>query len=136
MQPARFVVTAVMASVVMFVIGGSVYGALLADFFAQNAGRSGVAKETVEMWAIYCGDLALATLLTLVLGGWAKVADFGGGAKGGFAVGLLLTSGVGLTLYGTSHLMNLTATMADIGINAVRMALVGGLIGWWLGRGR
>jgi hypothetical protein len=136
MQPAKFVVTAVSASVVSFLLGGLTYGWLLSDFFASNAGAPGVVKDPPEMWAIYCGELAIATLLTLVLGGWAKVTDAGTGAKGGLVIGLLVTTAFSLTIYGTSHMMNLTATVVDIALNAARLAIVGAVIGWLSGRGR
>ena len=130
-------VTAVLAAVLLFAIGGSVYGWAMADFFAANMGSAtGVTKEPAEFWAIVVGELAGGTLLALVIAGWARVSTFAGGAKVGAVMALMMTINFDFVLYGTSNVANLTAACVDVVINTVRYAVVGGFVGWMTGRGR
>jgi len=137
MQSQKFVVTAVLAAVLLFAIGGSVYGWALADFFAGNMGSAtGITKEPGEFWAIGVGELAGGTLLTLVIAGWARVGTAAGGAKVGTVMALLMTMNFDFVLYGTSNVANLTAACVDVVVNTLRYAVVGGFVGWMTGRGR
>ncbi len=137
MQSQKFVVTAVLAAVLLFAIGGSVYEWALADFFAANMGSAtGITKEPGEFWAIGVGELAGGTLLTLVIAGWARVGPAAGGAKVGAVMALMMTINFDFVLYGTSNVANLTAACVDVVVNTVRYAVVGGFVGWMTGRGR
>ena len=135
MQPQKFVVTALLAAVLLFAIGGFVYGSALADFFAANM-AAGITKEPAEFWAIFVGELAGGTLLTLVIAGWARVGTAGAGAKVGAVMALMMTINFDFVLYGTSNVANLTAACVDVLVNTVRYAVVGGFVGWMTGRGR
>ena len=137
MQSQKFVVTAVLAAVLLFAIGGLVYGWALADFFAANTGSAtGVMKEPGEFWAIIVGELSGATLLTLVIAGWAKASGAGEGARVGAVLGLLMTIAFDFVMFGTSNMANLTATCVDVVVNTARYTVVGAFIGWMAARGR
>ncbi len=137
MQPQRFVVTAVLAAVLLFALGGTVYGWALADFFAANMGSAiGITKEPGAFWAIGVGELAGGTLLTLVIAGWARAGSVAEGAKVGAVMALLMTISFDFVLFGTTNVANLTAVCADVVVNTVRYAIVGGFVGWMTGRER
>ncbi|MEX2295381.1 MAG: hypothetical protein WD804_03590, partial [Gemmatimonadota bacterium] len=58
----------------------------------------------------------------------------GGGAKVGAIVGFLMALSYDLTMFGSSNLMNLTATLVDPLISGVHFAVVGGVTAVALGR--
>ena len=58
-----------------------------------------------------------------------------GGLKTGAIVGLLVSLAVGLTLYGVTNTSNLTATLTDVVVGTVRLALGGAAIGAVLSNG-
>ena len=55
---------------------------------------------------------ALTAVLTLILG-WTGVSSVGEGVKVGALAGLLFFLGIDLTLYATTNVQNLTATLVD-----------------------
>lgn len=122
---------------VFFLLGWLLYGMLLMDFFAENSGSAtGVPREETEMvwWALVLGNLLQAYLLAYIFGKWANITTFGAGLQGGLMIGLILGFGYDLTLYGTTNISNLTATLVDPFVVGVMMGLSGGVIGWVLGR--
>jgi len=123
--------------VVFFILGWLFYGMLLMDFFMTNAGSAtGVYRGDTEMvwWALALGNLLQAYLLVYIFGKWANIATFGDGLKTGATIGLILGYGIDLTIYGTSNLSNLTATLVDPLVLAVMMGVTGGVIGVVLGK--
>lgn len=85
-------------------------------------------------WALVLGNLLQAYLLAYIFGKWANITTFGAGLQGGLMIGLILGFGYDLTLYGTTNISNLTATLVDPFVVGVMMGLSGGVIGWVLGR--
>ena len=122
----------------LFVLGFLVYGLALADFFAANTvSGTDLIRDAPLFWAIGIGNLALAALLTLVMGYWANIARPGDGLKAsaidglkaGAIFGVLLGVAIGVTLYGAWNALNLTATLANVVLGTVRLALGGAVIG-------
>lgn len=123
--------------VVIFLLGWLLYGMLLMDFFMSNTGTAtGVQRDESEMvwWALALGNLCMAYLLVYIFGKWANVTTFSGGLQNGAIIGLIIGFAFDLTMYGTSNLMNLTATLVDPLVTAVMMGVTGGVIGMVLGR--
>ena len=87
-------------------------------------------------WAfLILGNLFFGFLLAYVLDK-ANTLTFGSGATVGAVTGLLVGLAVNFTMYGTSNAHTLTAHFADIVALTIMSAVVGGIIGWWYGRGR
>ena len=123
--------------VVFFILGWLFYGMLLMNFFASNAGSAtGVYRSDTEMvwWALALGNLFHAYLLVYIFGKWANITTFGGGLQTGAVIGLILGYAFDLTMYGTSNISNLTATLVDPLVLAVMSGVAGGVIGVVLGR--
>lgn len=123
--------------VVFFLLGWLFYGFLLMDFYADNAGSASNvmrAEDDMIWWALIVGNLLQAYFLVYVLGKWANISTFGGGFKAGAILGLILGLGMNLTMYGTSNMMNLTATLVDPLVFMIMMGITGGVIGVMLGR--
>jgi hypothetical protein len=123
--------------VVFFLLGWILYGMLLMDFLTSNQGAAtGVMRADTEMiwWALAVGNLLQAYLLVYIFGNWANITTFGGGFRAGVIIGLIIGYGYDLTMYGTTHIMNLTATLVDPIVVAVMMGISGGVIGVVLGK--
>ena len=134
MNPQKFVLTAVVGGDVSFALGGLIYAVLLADFFARNMTAAGAMKAEPLYHAIAISELAAASLLTLIIGGWAKVTSAGEGAKLGAVFGLLTATMFDFNMYGTMSIVTMTAVLADIGLFIVRFGIVGGVIGAMVAR--
>lgn len=123
--------------IVLFILGWLIYGLLLMDFYANNAGTTGgVMRPDDEMvwWALILGNLFQTYLLVYIFGNWANITTFSAGLKAGAIIGLIMGLAVNLSMYGTSNIMNLTATLVDPIVSAVIMGITGGIIGVMLGR--
>jgi hypothetical protein len=123
--------------VVFFLMGWIIYGMLLMDFMGANTGSAtGVMRSDTEMvwWALIAGNLLQAYLLVYIFGKWANITTFGGGLQAGATIGLIFGLGFDLSMYGTTNIMNLTATLVDPIATAVIMGISGGVIGVVLGK--
>lgn len=123
--------------VVFFMLGWLVYGMLMMDFFAANAGSAtGVMRSDTEMvwWALVVGNILQSYLLVYIFSKWNSVNSFGSGLQAGATIGLILGFGFDLTMYGTSNMMNLTATLVDPLVIAAMMGITGGVIGMVIGK--
>jgi hypothetical protein len=137
MDAKKRIVATLAGFVVFFLMGWLLYGMLLMNFFMENAGSAtGVYRADSEMvyWALIVGNLLQSYLLVYIFGKWANITTFGGGLKTGITIGLILGYGYDLTMYGTSNISNLTATLVDPLIVATMMGVSGGVIGVVLGR--
>jgi hypothetical protein len=113
---------------VLFLLGYLVYGIIFADFFAANAGSaSGVTREPFNFVALAIGQLAWGAILTLILS-WAAVSSVGAGMKVGALAGLLFFLGIDLTLYATTNMQNLMASLVDPILAAVLFAVTSAVI--------
>ena len=136
MDAKKFLLGTLGGGVAYFLVGFVLYGLVMADFFAANAGTaSGVTKEPPALWALAIGNLLHGALLTYIFGKWAGIRTFSGGLMGGAIVGLLMGGGMDFVMYGTSNLMNMTGLITDIVVFGLMSALAGGVVGWILGRG-
>jgi len=137
MDSKKRIVATLAGFVVFFFMGWLFYGMLLMDFFMSNSGSAtGVYRGDDEMvwWALVLGNLLQAYLLVYIFGKWGNINTFGSGLQAGAMIGLILGLGYDLTMYGTSNISNLTATLVDPLVVAVMMGVTGGVIGLVLGR--
>ena len=86
------------------------------------------------MLFIYLSELILAVLLCLVIGCWAGGSGAGAGFRTGAVFGFLMSLAISLMFYGTVNYMNLQATLFDVVLTTVRIALAGAVIGMVLAR--
>jgi uncharacterized membrane protein len=66
----------------------------------------------------------------------AGVSTLSGGASVGAVFGLLISAGFDFTMFGTSNIFNMTALLVDIAASTVIAAIVGAVVGWYLGMGK
>ena len=124
----RLVLGTVVGGLVLFLLGYLVYGVLFASFFATNVGTAtGVTREPFNFVALLLGQLAFAAILTMIFS-WSAVRSAGQGAKIGALAGLLFFLGIDLTLYATTNVQNLAASLVDALLAALLFAVSGAVI--------
>jgi hypothetical protein len=97
-----------------FVMEVLLCGVLLADFFGTNTGSAtGVNREEPSLVTIALGQIPLALLLTLFISRWGHSPSMAAGMRLGAMFGFLVELGLDLTMYGTTNIANLTATLVD-----------------------
>ncbi len=123
-------------AVTLFLLGWLIYGMLLMDFMAANAGSAtGVMKTDEEMsllW-IFIGNLASGFLLAVIFGKYGNIKTAMGGAMAGALIGLLMAIGFDSIMYGTTHIMNMTGMGVDVVVTAVMFAITGAVVASVLG---
>ena len=128
MTTQRIVLGTVVGGLVLFFLGYLTYGIVFASFFEANAGSaSGVNREPFNFVALAIGQLAWGAVLTLILG-WSRVSSVAEGVKAGALAGLLFFLGIDLTLYATTNISNLTASLVDPILAAVLFGVTGAAI--------
>jgi len=128
MTTQRIVLGTVVGGLVLFFLGYLTYGIVFARFFEANAGSaSGVNREPFNFVALAIGQLAWGAVLTLILG-WSRVSSVAEGIKAGALAGLLFFLGIDLTLYATTNISNLTASLVDPILAAVLFGVTGAAI--------
>ena len=110
----RLITGTVAGGITLFVLGYLIYGLALADFFAGNAGgATGVARDTVIMWAIAVGEFSIAALVTLALG-WTGASSMRDGFKTAALVGFLVWLGADFIHYGVHDVANLIKWFVEL----------------------
>jgi hypothetical protein len=138
MNTQKFLVSGIVGGIVSLLAGYLLFGMLLMDFAAKNAGSAtGVMRADTEMiwWAMILGNIFYGLFYSYVYNRWANISSFGAGASAGFVIGLLSGAAMCLIMYSTSNLTNLTGTVVDILGRAVLGLLVGGTVGVMNGLG-
>jgi hypothetical protein len=138
MNTNKFLVGGIIGGIAYFLLGWLVYGMLLMDFMTANAGTAtGVMKAEADMiwWALIVGNLFSGLALAYVLTK-AGVSSASAGAAVGAVFGLLICAAFDFTFYGTSNIFTMKGLLVDIAVSTVMSAVVGGIIGWYLGMGK
>ena len=110
---------------------------LLADMMAGYMNTACTRPmEEMDMSLMILGNVGLGLLFAYILSsGGAKFASVSGGATGAAIVGLLVSLSYDSMIYAQSTMMNsFTGVIMDVLAFTVISAIVGGGIGWWLGR--
>jgi magnesium-transporting ATPase (P-type) len=118
--------------VVFFLLGWVVYGMLMMDFYASNAGTAlNVYRPDDKMiwWALILGNICQVYLLVYVFGKWAKISSFTAGLKAGAILGLIFGLAINLNMYATTNIMNLNSALIDAVVSMIMMGITGGVIG-------
>ena len=134
---SKIVTAALIGGIAAFIIGYLIFGIGLSGFMSHNTGSAtGVMRTDMtgnNLVFIFLGNLAFAYLLTHIFYSWAKINTLAGGAQAGALITLLISLDRNLIGYGATNTMNLNAAIVDIIASTVFGALVGGIIGAYLG---
>ena len=137
MNTNKFVIGGIAGGVAAFLLGWLLYGMLLKDFYAANAGTdcSVDRGDAIIMWALVVGNLAFGFLLSYIFTRWASINTAGGGAQAGAIIGFLMGLGMDMVMYGTTTMMKLNGVLVDIAVSTVMTAIVGAVVGMAIGMG-
>jgi membrane protein YqaA with SNARE-associated domain len=137
MDTGKIVTAGLLGGVVAFILGYLMYGIIMADFFQSNMGSAtGVMRGDADMqWVpLILGHLSWGLLFAIIYGRWASISTFATGAKAGAVLGFLVAFTTNMINYGTTNIANLNAVLGDIVVMTIVAAIVGGTVGWFLGR--
>ena len=136
MNTSKFAIATLTGGMAFFFLGFLAYAVVFESFVAAHAGSAtGTTKTEMAWWTLIIGNLSHAALLTYVFMKWANINTIGSGINAGATIGFFIALGFHMILYGTTNLTDLTGTIVDVFIYTVMCGIVGGIIGWILGRG-
>jgi len=127
-----------LGALTLFMLGFIVYGMLLGEFMAANAGGPGVNKPMEEMsfgW-IVISNLAAGYLLAVIIGKYAGITSALAGLQAGAVIGLLMAISVDTAMYSTTYLYNIKAMCADIVMWSIMSGITGAVVAAVLGSNR
>jgi hypothetical protein len=129
MDAKRFVIGTLVGGITLYVLGLLIFDLTFGAFYAANAGSAtGVARGARLEWAVALGTLSYAALVTLAIGSHAASPTIGAGGRIGAVVGFLCWFTADFTLYGLTNTANLTRTVVDPLLEAVRGGIGGAVI--------
>lgn len=131
----KLILAALAGAVTLFLTGWLLYGMALKGFFDAQVLSSarGVMREQPDLLAVFGGCLAWSLLLALLYSRYATITTFRGGAITGAWIGFLIALGAGLFSYASMNVTEISAVLVDPFVNAVQMAVAGGVVGAVLG---
>lgn len=125
----------IVGGITLFVLGYLIFDLAFASFYLANAGSAtGVMREGQLLWAVALGSLAYGALITYVMANSRGPMTTGASVTTGAIVAFLLWFTVDFTLYGISNVSNLTRTIVDPLLEAVRGGVAGAAIAAVLGK--
>lgn len=124
----RLLIGTLVGAIVFTLLGYLAYGILFADFFANNGGSAtGVQRDPFDFVSLVAGQVVFGALLTIILI-WASAANVMQGVKVAFVTGLLFFLAIDLTMYATTNIQNLKASLVDPLIGGFLFAFAGAAI--------
>lgn len=132
----KTLIAGLVGGVAAFLLGWVVYGMALDAFMKENTNQcAALEMKDMNMMLMVIGNLTSGLVMALILS-WANVTNFMGGIMKAAIVGLLYALTFDLMMHSMStYFSNSTALVVDVLASTVMTAIVGGLIGWMLGRG-
>jgi len=138
----KFLVAAVVTTVVLFLLNGIMYAAILKNFFLSHPAVSPEftrqlyrTDDQLIWWAVVACSLAIGLMVTKVIS-WSGARTFATGLKSGFIFGFLFLCSVDLGLYASTNNFTLAGALADMACSTVVLTISGAVAAWVLGRGR
>lgn len=133
----KVLVGGLIGGVVFFLLGWLTYGMALRTMMAENTMAGvGRADEEMNLAMLVIGHLAFGFLMAYLLDK-ANSYSFASGATMGAVIGFLFSLAFDFIMYATTnYYTTMTGIFVDIIVSTVIVAIVGGVIGWWYGRGR
>lgn len=133
---SKTLIAGLVGGVASFFLGWLLYGMVLMSFMAEHSNAS-IMRAEADMiwWALILSNLLWGLSVALLLS-WANVSNFMTGMTKAGIFGLILSLGWDLSLYSTSTwFADTTGLIVDVLASTVMTAIIGGVVGWMLGRG-
>lgn len=133
MNTNRILIAGLIGGIFAFFAGWLIFGLLLTDIMPQGMMTMMRKDEDMIFWAMILSNILWAITLAFIFVQWANITTLKAGAIAGAILGFLITSAFDFGLFSMTTLFTLPEVMRDILINTVWVAILGGVIGWWLG---
>lgn len=131
---AKVLVGGIIGGLAFFLLGYLFYGLLMVDTLAKCTSCQRPMEE-INFVLLGLGNLFIGWTIAYIYSRMAGVASFSGGMTAGALIGFLLALGFNLIDYATSTTVgSMTCMIYLVVIHVVMWGIVGGLIGWWIGR--
>lgn len=139
MNTNKFLVGGIIGGVVNFLLGWLVWGTLLMSFMKEHTSAIGKtvmrADDQMIWWALIAANLLVGFLLSYILNK-SGVMSAGAGASTGAVIGLLMSAATNCFNYAFMDMADMTGMGVDIAASTIVSAIVGGIIGAYLGMGK
>jgi len=134
MNTNKILVAGLIGGIFAFLFGWLFFGILLKDQMTSHV--SGYMRSDSEMivWAMALSCLLWGMFFAYVFAHWASISTWRTGAKAGAILGFLVGASYDLGMYSMTNHFDLNSMLVDIVLNTFYSALVGLVVGWWLGR--
>ena len=130
----KIILSTLAGTVTYFLIGGLVFGLLLANMMAEWTKALGDCAVTGQPYAqIILANLVMALLLSIVLNKFG-VNTFKGGLMTSAWIVFLIAIWFDIWMFATLKAMTVNIMLIDVIANTAVGALSGGVIGWVLGK--
>ena len=133
----KTLLSGLVGGVAAFFLGWIIYGIILMPIMVEH-GNTSIMRPEAEMiwWALILGNLFYGLTISLIWS-WSGINDFMSGLTKGALFGLIVTISWDLMLYSTSTwYKDITGVVYDILASVVMTAIIGGVVGWMMGRGK
>jgi hypothetical protein len=133
MNTQKVLIGGIIGGVVYFFLGWLVWGVLLKDMMSapESVARG---DENFIMWAMIVSCIVYGLFLAYIYNKWAGISTFSTGASAGALIGGVLSLFIGLAQHSMLNYVSLQQVALDVVASAVVTAIIGGIIGWYLGR--
>ncbi len=133
----KVIIAGIIAGVVSFLLGWVLWGMLLMDYYEANMiVYEGMEKDPMNMLGMVVSQLSGGLLIAYIIGNAAGAMNWKRGATIGLYVGFFMT--LMMTMYFFAFFnwyANNTILVVDLLLNTAFTALLGAIVGWYLGRG-
>lgn len=132
----QVIIATAIGAVASFLLGWLLWGVLTMDYFNSNLSPVyvGLQKNPAVLWMIFVSQVIWSFLLATLIDRTGSAGVPGGIKTGAFIFFMVESAYIAMTHATLDIYANHTVMVADIALNTVFGALVGGIIGWWLGR--
>ncbi len=132
----QVIIASAIGAIASFLLGWLLWGVLTMDYFNSNLSPVyiGLQKNPPVMWMIFASQVIWSVLLATLMDKSGTSGFLGGMQTGAFLFFMVESAFIGMTHATLDIYANHTVMVVDIALNTVFGAMVGGIIGWWLGR--
>ena len=131
---SKVLVGGILGGIGFFLLGYLLYGLLMKDAMAGCTSCQRPMEE-LNFPLLFVGNLFVAFAIAYAFSKMTGVSSFTSGAMTGGTLGLLMAIGYGSIGYATSTTFtSMTCVIYQVVIELIMWSVVGGIIGWWMGR--
>jgi hypothetical protein len=137
MNAKKMIIAGLLGGVAYFFLGWLVWGILLMDIITYPEDMVQVIlipEEEMRISFMIISCLAYGLFMAYIFNKWASISTFKTGAQAGAMIGAAFSIIVGTSMHSMYTFTSIPNIAFDTLANLVTSAIVGGIVGWYLGR--